>query len=115
MRPLLVVFFLALLVSCGSKQEVRQPEPQSFSFAMTDDDRVCKADSDCAVLENPDCCGCTAGGSAVAVRRDRLEALTARLHIECEEQSCPSVMSTHPTCLGTVPTCVASSCELVAK
>lgn len=68
----------------------------------------CTQDSDCVSVKN-DCCGCTAGGSAVAINKSLESEWQKKL--DCKEIMCTAVMSSHPSCFQE-PKCVESKCIL---
>jgi hypothetical protein len=76
---------------------------------VSDEDRACSADADCA-LTSKDCCGCRALGENVGVRKDRLEAVAARRAPICREIVCAMAMSEHPSCSATRAVCRDGLC-----
>jgi hypothetical protein len=70
----------------------------------------CAADADCVAVAS-DCCGCTAGGAAIAVARSRQPAYAAGLRARCGASACITVMSTDPSCSAR-PRCGAGACRL---
>jgi len=81
------------------------------STDITDSIYKCNKDDDCISVKSG-CCGCTAGGSNIAINKDYLDYWNQKLSEECEEIGCPAVMSDHWTCFAT-PKCVNGECQLV--
>ena len=65
----------------------------------------CNQNSDCISVKK-DCCGCTAGGSAIAINKKLEDEWNEKL--DCEEIGCPAVMSDDPSCFQE-PKCAGKS------
>lgn len=70
----------------------------------------CKSDSDCVSVK-ADCCGCTAGGAAIAINKEHKKKWLNDLG--CETIFCPAVISDDPSCIGK-PECVNNKCAINA-
>ena len=68
----------------------------------------CDQNSDC-ISVNKNCCGCTAGGSAIMINKKFEDEWNEKLH--CREIMCPAVMSSHPSCFQK-PKCENNKCVL---
>ena len=73
--------------------------------------RACRSDADC-VKTQLDCCGCTAGGVAVAVNKQAQSRFDRRRERSCGESVvCVAAISSSWTCTGT-PICAAGTCRI---
>jgi len=70
----------------------------------------CSADSDCVAVR-ADCCGCNAGGKAMAINNRYIFDWNGKCKTS-EPVMCPAVMSDDPSCFG-APKCVNSRCEII--
>ena len=68
----------------------------------------CDQDSDCISIDK-NCCGCNAGGSAVAINKKFKDDWNKKLN--CEKIMCPAVMSNDPSCFQE-PKCENNKCIL---
>lgn len=74
-------------------------------------ERACRSDADC-VKTQLDCCGCTAGGVAVAVNKRAQSRFDRRRERSCGESVvCVAAISSSWTCTGT-PICAAGTCRI---
>ena len=74
--------------------------------------RTCRNDDEC-VRVSADCCGCSAGGQALALNEESVAAWEATLKTKCGPTTCLAVMSDHWTC-SAEPKCIKNKCTLVA-
>ncbi len=81
------------------------------SVVPTPAERACRTDAEC-VKTTLDCCGCTAGGDAVAVNQRSQSRFERRRARACGEiVTCVTAISSSWTCTGT-PICAAGSCRI---
>lgn len=71
----------------------------------------CKKNSDCVLVKNG-CCGCTQGGKAKAINKNKKKDYEASL--KCASIICVSSISRDSSC-SAVPKCIAKKCALRAK
>lgn len=71
-------------------------------------EQSCWRDQDCVLVD--DCCGCDRGGLRLAVRADKLDAVTERGQSSCEGRTCSDQPSQHRSCKATAAHCVGGSC-----
>jgi hypothetical protein len=106
MRSLL----LLLLVACGNKSSAPSNKPTGKPPGTVD---TCSTDADCT-LTSESCCGCTAGGKNVAIRKDAEAIYTAEHKQNCEGTMCPQVISNDPSCHAEAA-CEAGRCVAKAR
>ena len=102
MRIFLILSVTVFILSCTS------PNKDNI-----DDMRVCSVNSDCISVSNG-CCGCTAGGSNMAINSNSKPEWTEKHREKCKSTICPSVMSKHESC-SAKPVCVNKLCELKSQ
>jgi hypothetical protein len=97
MRALAIAlaFAVATSVACGSKpaSPPAPPGPPAPAGELADS---CTTTDDCELVEA--CCGCTAGGKKIAIRKDAVAGYTASREQRCGDVMCPQVISTDPSC-----------------
>jgi hypothetical protein len=71
-------------------------------------EQSCWRDQDCVLVD--DCCGCDRGGLRLAVRADKLDAVTERGQSSCEGRTCSDQPSQHRSCKASAARCVGGSC-----
>lgn len=69
----------------------------------------CDQDSDCVSVK-ADCCGCTAGGKAIALNKAHQNGWLENLG--CKDTMCPAVMSNDSSCINKEPKCENNKCKL---
>lgn len=84
------------------------PQINSLEEAIPDDIYSCQVDNDCIAVKNG-CCGCSAGGSFVAINKDYQDYWNNKLLIDCKEIGCAAVMSNNKTCFS-IPKCLEGFC-----
>ena len=87
--------------SANAGDAPRAGEPQAG-------EQSCWRDQDCVLVD--DCCGCARGGLRLAVRADKLDAVTERGASSCGERTCSDQPSQHRSCRATAAHCVGGSC-----
>lgn len=107
MRTLVVSAVLLLAIACGSKT----PTPDVKKPPNAADRDACTSADDCTLVEA--CCGCTAGGKRVAIRKDAVAEYDATRRERCGDSMCTQVMSTHSSC-NAEATCEANHCKVMA-
>ncbi len=107
MRPLVVAVAVLLAIACGSKS----PSTGTKKPPNAADRDSCTAAEDCTLVEA--CCGCTAGGKRVAIRKDAVAEYDSTRRERCGDSTCPQVISTHSSCSAEA-TCEANHCKVVA-
>ncbi len=108
MRTLLVSAALLLAIACGSTSSTSTGAKQVPHAA--DRDR-CTSAEDCTLVEA--CCGCTAGGKRVAIRKDAVVEYDSTRRERCGDSMCTQVISTHSSC-DAEATCEAGHCKVMA-
>jgi hypothetical protein len=83
--------FAALALGCGSKPAAPD-KPTPVTEPATD----CTAPDDCDLVDA--CCGCSAGGKKLAIRKDAIAGFLASREQRCGDVVCLAVMSTDPSC-----------------
>lgn len=76
----------------------------------TDDLTLCASDSQCISVASG-CCGCTAGGSNMAINKDKKEQWSKQRVSNCKDIICPAVISQDESCSAT-PMCIKGQCAL---
>ena len=71
----------------------------------------CSTADDCTLVEA--CCGCSAGGRRVAIRKDAVAEYDATRAQRCGDSVCAQVISTDPSC-NAEATCEAGACTVMA-
>ena len=99
-------------------RQCKTPEGETFIEEIEVKDeiadwKICSADTDCVKVD-ADCCGCNAGGKAVAVNKNYKEEWEKELLEKCKDIVCPAVMSEDPSCFGAVK-CVNNVCQIESK
>ena len=82
---------LALGLGCGGK-----PPPPDQPAPVTEPADSCTTADDCDLVDA--CCGCTAGGKKIAIRKDAVAAFTASRAQRCSNLMCPQFISHDPSC-----------------
>jgi hypothetical protein len=108
MRTLLVSAALLFAIACGSKPGATGAKGPPPNAADRD---TCTTADDCTLVEA--CCGCTAGGKRVAIRKDAVAEYDATRPQRCGDSQCPQVISTHSSC-NAEATCDAGHCKVMA-
>jgi len=98
-------FFTVSLLACSYSSD-------SSTKNVIDEMRICTVDNDCISVASS-CCGCTAGGSNMAISADKKSQWTKSHREECKTAICPSVMSKHKSC-SAKPMCINKQCVLQA-
>jgi hypothetical protein len=105
MRALL----LALLVACGSKSAPTGNASKLPPSAADLD--ACTLADECTLVDA--CCGCSAGGKKVALRKDKVAEYDATRASRCGDSMCPQVISTHSSCHAEA-VCENDHCKVMA-
>jgi hypothetical protein len=92
------------LLGCGHKSAPGKPPAAA-------DRNSCAVAEDCTLVEA--CCGCTAGGRRVAIRKDAVAEYDASRPQRCSDSACTAVISTHSSCSAEA-TCEAGTCKVMA-
>jgi hypothetical protein len=101
---LAVALFAAFAaIGCGSKAPSSDKpasaagdpagDPAAGAGAPADS---CTAAEDCALVDA--CCGCSAGGKKIAIRKDAVTAFESTREQRCGEVMCAQMMSQDPSC-----------------
>jgi len=104
MRAANLAVVMALAVGCG-----QQASPKPPPNAVEKD--VCTSPDDCTLVEA--CCGCSAGGKRVAIRKDAVAEYDGTRSKRCGDTVCAAVMSTHSSC-NAEATCENGHCKVMA-
>ena len=105
------LLLLLLLVACGNTKSAAPSNKPTGKAPGTID--TCTADADCTLISES-CCGCTAGGKNVAIRKDAAALYEAEHSQGCGNTMCPQVISNDPTCHAD-PGCDAGHCVAKAR
>jgi hypothetical protein len=98
------ILLAGVLLGCGGSREYSHP-----IVGQTEaDDQTCRRDQDCALVE--DCCGCASGGTKMAVRADRIEALSSLADSQCAGRACSEAPSAHRSCSAASAICRGGRC-----
>jgi hypothetical protein len=108
MKPLLVAAGVLLAIACGSTPSTSTGTKKPPNAADRD---TCTTAEDCTLVEA--CCGCTAGGKRVAIRKDAVAEYDSTRRERCGDTTCPQVISTHSSCKAEA-TCDAGHCKVLA-
>ncbi|MBI2530318.1 MAG: hypothetical protein HYW05_04210 [Candidatus Diapherotrites archaeon] len=85
-------------------EEPENPEPEPNVYA-------CEENDDCISVQGG-CCGCSSGGSNIAINKKYSEYWDELLSEKCRNTLCPTVISDDWTCFAPEPKCQASICVL---
>lgn len=88
-----IVLAALLAMSCGSKTAAPAPDKPAPPSEISD---TCKTADDCELVDA--CCGCSAGGKKMAIRKDAVAGFQASHEQRCGEVMCAQVISTDPSC-----------------
>lgn len=109
MRTAAVSLALVLAIACGSRSAptgtANKPPPNAA------DRDVCTTAEDCTLVDA--CCGCTAAGKRVAIRKDAVAEYDATRQQRCGDSMCAQAISTHSSC-DAEATCEAGHCKVMA-
>lgn len=100
---LIAALAACILFGCGAKSPEAanggsaggSAEPVGAAPSM-DVPQDCKASDDCDLVEA--CCGCSAGGTKLAIRKDAIAAYEASREQRCGQIMCAQMISNHPSC-----------------
>jgi hypothetical protein len=106
-KPAIVSALLVVAIACGSSTTTSGPKKAPNAV----DRDACTTAEDCTLVEA--CCGCTAGGKRVAIRKDAVAEYDATRGERCGDSVCPQVISTHSSC-NAEATCEANHCKVMA-
>lgn len=73
----------------------------------------CVEDKECVPVKS-ECCGCMAGGTAIAINRDYYNYWEKKLDSECKGIACIQMISHHWTC-SSQPKCINNKCQLLER
>jgi hypothetical protein len=96
-----------LAVGCGQKAASPSTPPPP---AATGDRKSCSVAEDCVLVDA--CCGCSAGGRRVSIRKDAVAEYEATRAQRCGDSACTAVMSNHSSC-DAEATCENGECGVV--
>lgn len=96
-------------IAYGSYEEPRYLEIKNVCKKPQVDFYSCSQNSDCIPVNNR-CCGCTMGGSVIAINKKFKDVWHKKLN--CKEIICPTVMSNDPSCFQE-PKCENNKCVLM--
>lgn len=100
---------LATLAACSGSGSGGGGAPKPPPNAADRD--TCASDDDCTLVEA--CCGCTAGGRRVAIRKDAVAEYDATREARCADTVCAAMMSEHSSCHAEA-TCASGRCKVMA-
>ena len=78
---------------------------------MVEDMILCNINDDCVLVQSR-CCGCNAGGEAIAINKKFERIYEINMDLRCVGTFCAAVISDDPSCLAT-PKCVNNKCQLI--
>jgi hypothetical protein len=76
---------------------------------VSEEERACERDADCA-LTTLHCCGCATGGQLAGIHKEKVPTVLQRRGIICEQYICPQVISDHPSCVAEEAICQDGLC-----
>ncbi|MBA3452787.1 MAG: hypothetical protein H0T42_06840 [Deltaproteobacteria bacterium] len=100
---------LLAVLGCGSSK----PAPAGGGGAVPITGELpdsCAASEDCELVEA--CCGCSAGGKQIAIRKDAVAGFEAARPQRCGDSACVAVMSTDPSCSAEAVCGQSGRCEV---
>ncbi len=100
---------LGLAAACGPQGAPSSPPTKPVPLASDRD--TCTVAEDCALVEA--CCGCSAGGRRVAIRKDAVGEYAATRMERCGQNICTTNMSNDPSC-NAEATCDGERCKVSA-
>lgn len=110
MRTLVVI--LLAVVGCGQKAPPTNGGGGGSAKAPIAAERnSCAVADDCTLVEA--CCGCTAAGRRVAIRKDAVAEYDATRPQRCGDSTCAQAISTHSSCHAEAA-CEAGKCTVMA-
>jgi hypothetical protein len=90
---LAAVAALAALFAIGCGPAAPPPDKPVMRAESADN---CTTTDDCDLVDA--CCGCTAGGRKIAIRKDAVAGFESTREQRCGGQTCAQMMSTDPSC-----------------
>ena len=100
-----IVLISGLVLFLSNEKPSLEPSLNEMKKCYSDDDLV-----QCVKVK-ADCCGCNAGGTAIAINKRYKSYWENRLAEKCKEIECPAVMSNDPSCFQKVG-CINDECQL---
>jgi len=86
---------LVVAAACGSSKPA--PEGGGAVKPITGDlPDSCTSADDCELVQA--CCGCNAGGTQIAIRKDAVAGFEAARPERCGGNMCAQMISNHPSC-----------------
>lgn len=85
-----------LLAACGSSSSPSSSAAPDKPAPIVEPDTRCETADDCALVDA--CCGCSAGGKQLAIRKDAVAGFTAAHDQRCGGVMCAQMISTDPSC-----------------
>jgi hypothetical protein len=94
LAAVLVVLVALVAPGCGGKPAA--PGSPAGPAAITEPPTSCTTADDCDLVDA--CCGCSAGGKKLAIRKDAVAAFMASRDQRCGDVMCAQMISTDPSC-----------------
>jgi hypothetical protein len=88
------VLLAVLALGCGGPPAPAPPTATPAATAGLSDS--CATADDCVLVDA--CCGCSSGGSRLAIRKDAAAAFEASRPTRCGDRMCAQVISSDPSC-----------------
>ena len=105
MRPFIkastAVVVVVVALATGACPKTDEPAPKTrdpIDLEISAADKACTKDADC-VVSAEDCCACSGGAGAVAIRADHKATQQGKLDRACAGMACPQVKDSTPGCL----------------
>jgi hypothetical protein len=96
---------LVLVTACSSSPSSTGPAKPPGSG----DTAACSTDDDCTLVEA--CCGCSASGKRIAIRKDAVADFDRTRPKRCGGSTCAQAISTHSSCTAEA-VCRESKCAV---
>ena len=90
-------WLIILVVACSQPAKPASGGGGGTTAPAPSGDRdSCTTADDCTLVDQ--CCGCSAGGGKLAIRKDHVAAFETQRAKECADMACPAVMSNDMSC-----------------
>ena len=111
---ILMVVIVIFISGCETEEEDTELKLKDLPFKPLEDESIiyeCKEDNEC-ISVSPGCCGCNAGGPAIAINKEYRSYWNNKFLNLCIRVLCTAVMSNDWTCFAQ-PKCVEDKCQLI--
>lgn len=111
---ILMAVIVIFISGCETEDKDTELKLKDLPFKPLEDESIiyeCKEDNEC-ISVSPGCCGCSAGGTAIAINKNYQNYWSNKLLPTCMRVLCTAVMSNDWTCFAQ-PKCVKGKCQLI--